>query len=609
MRNFICLILITVIVFGGLTGCATAEFEVSPISISPSQVVAGEPAVAEVNVSNIGGADGVYSANLTVDGEVVEVQSKTITAGSTETIPFPCCFEDAGSHVVGIDGLTATVTALKPAEFEVTSVRIEPVEVAVGQEAIVEVDISNTGEVEGIYTATLKLNGIETDTKDITLAGGDADTVKFMVLKESAGSYAIDVGGVSSNFKVLKPAEFRVSSLEIKPVQAFAGQEVMVEAKISNTGEAEGTYTANLNVNGVAMDSKEITLSGGEQKSVSFIVLEDVAGKYDIELGELTKVLSVVNIETYRSPNFGYTISYPDGWELDSSNNAEVSMSDREGIHNVAVLTEIWPEEIPAAEAYPLLIAMLKTELNFTLLTESEIKDNGKVTGRQASFSVDAEGIKVRIEVLIKVSGKLGFIVLGGTDESLWEEYAPIYGAILNSFMPPEPEFVLPSPSPPAGYMGYADWENDFFIAYPEGWEIGDAPMTEGVQFTGPEDEGFYPNFQVAYSPSEGMTLEEYYESSREMMEMVFSGMKHISDKRIKINDIDAIEHIFTFQLTSGGQILTLKVFYVYIVHNDMAYLVGGGTTPSMFNRYEDIFDTVVQSFSILSLQVDQSGY
>ncbi len=58
-----------------------------------------------------------------------------------------------------------TACAKKPAEFEVSSLVLTPSLVLPGQEAIVEADITNVGEVEGTHTAILTVNGVETDTR------------------------------------------------------------------------------------------------------------------------------------------------------------------------------------------------------------------------------------------------------------------------------------------------------------------------------------------------------------------------------------------------------------------------------------------------------------
>ena len=74
----------------GLGGCASAEFEVSPITITPSQVVAGESFTLSTESINVGGAEGTYAATLTVDGVMTGTKEVSVRAGATETVPFTC---------------------------------------------------------------------------------------------------------------------------------------------------------------------------------------------------------------------------------------------------------------------------------------------------------------------------------------------------------------------------------------------------------------------------------------------------------------------------------------------------------------------------------------
>jgi len=240
MKKLLIMLLMIMIVSLGAPSCATAEFEVGPLSISPSQIVAGEPIVAEVNVSNIGGADGDYSANLTIDGRSVETKSVTVLAGATETISFTCCLEGAGIHTVGLGSITETVTALRPAEFEIGSLSLPP-EVIEGEAIEIKADIKNTGEVEGTCPVILKVDGVEVGTKDVIVAAGESKTVSFQLTRDKPGAYTIDLEGLTGALRVLKPAEFKFNNLQITSEAVKVGGEATLEADIENIGEVEGT--------------------------------------------------------------------------------------------------------------------------------------------------------------------------------------------------------------------------------------------------------------------------------------------------------------------------------------------------------------------------------
>jgi len=90
-----------------------------------------------------------------------------------------------------------------PAEFRIVgSLVISPAEVTAGESATVGVDVKNVGEVAGTYTVTLKVSGVETDTKTVTLAGGATVPVRFAVVKDTVGIHNIQVNSQTGILKV-----------------------------------------------------------------------------------------------------------------------------------------------------------------------------------------------------------------------------------------------------------------------------------------------------------------------------------------------------------------------------------------------------------------------
>ena len=82
-----------------------------------------------------------------------------------------------------------------------------PFEVDVGETVTIGIMVSNTGEEEGSYTITLKINGVAEETKEITLAGGASETVTFTTARDKAGIYSVDVDGLTDSFTVKEEEE------------------------------------------------------------------------------------------------------------------------------------------------------------------------------------------------------------------------------------------------------------------------------------------------------------------------------------------------------------------------------------------------------------------
>lgn len=110
---------------------------------------------------------------------------------------------------------TIIIFKFKSAEFKVISIEIFPSNVTVGQPVKVSATIKNTGKKDGIYVATLKINGVEIENKKIKIASGEIKTVTFTIIKEIEGIYTVEIGGLTKTFQV--------KGLRIKDLQPKIG--------------------------------------------------------------------------------------------------------------------------------------------------------------------------------------------------------------------------------------------------------------------------------------------------------------------------------------------------------------------------------------------------
>ncbi len=110
-----------------------------------------------------------------------------------------------GIIAILIVALVAIPSACKaPAAFEVTSLNITPAEAGPGELVTVIAIVENTGDVEGTYTASLTVDGIEVKRQDIWLGPKMTRTVTFDVGEGEAGDYNLEVGGRSALLTVKK---------------------------------------------------------------------------------------------------------------------------------------------------------------------------------------------------------------------------------------------------------------------------------------------------------------------------------------------------------------------------------------------------------------------
>jgi hypothetical protein len=84
----------------------------------------------------------------------------------------------------------------------VSDISVSPSEVNIGETVTICVLVTNTGDDIASCTIMLKINGEEEKTKEVTLGAGASEEVTFATAKDVAGSYSVDVNGLSGSFIV-----------------------------------------------------------------------------------------------------------------------------------------------------------------------------------------------------------------------------------------------------------------------------------------------------------------------------------------------------------------------------------------------------------------------
>lgn len=78
-------------------------------------------------------------------------------------------------------------------------------EVTAGESVRILVDVTNTGNVSGSYTLTLKINNAIEATQSVLLAPLETRTMSFVVKKNVEGVYLVEIDGLKSSFTVTAP--------------------------------------------------------------------------------------------------------------------------------------------------------------------------------------------------------------------------------------------------------------------------------------------------------------------------------------------------------------------------------------------------------------------
>jgi hypothetical protein len=130
-----------------------------------------------------------------------------------------------------------------PASFSVGNLSISPSEVISGQEVTISTTVANTGGSAGSYTVSLKLNGIQTESRDLILDSGKTENLAFKTWGDKPGLYQIELNGQIGQFTVKesggKIAEL-VSNLlsSPKPTSIVSPTQVAAEKPVVSSNPA-----------------------------------------------------------------------------------------------------------------------------------------------------------------------------------------------------------------------------------------------------------------------------------------------------------------------------------------------------------------------------------
>ena len=191
------------LIAGGLNGCTctTIEVEVGSLAIQDGEIVAGESFSVEADITNIGENDGNFTANLRLDNRVIEKKKVWIASGAMEIVQFDCIAETPGTHTLTLEDSSTTFTALKPADFEITFLSI-PAEAYTRNAIVIEANVTNIGEIEGIYNGRLMVDGAEKASSDTPIAPGATETISFTITINNPGTYTISLDGVTATLTI-----------------------------------------------------------------------------------------------------------------------------------------------------------------------------------------------------------------------------------------------------------------------------------------------------------------------------------------------------------------------------------------------------------------------
>ena len=109
-------ILVMLLITITISSCAPApaEFEVTNLTISPTNVEVYNEVNISANITNIGGLEGYYTANLSINGTVLDNTLVTLAPGETKGVTFNHTPETKGDFTISIGEASVNLLVAEP---------------------------------------------------------------------------------------------------------------------------------------------------------------------------------------------------------------------------------------------------------------------------------------------------------------------------------------------------------------------------------------------------------------------------------------------------------------------------------------------------------------
>jgi Tol biopolymer transport system component len=107
------------------TASQKAAFSIGKISFSPDPGIEGQPVYANVTISNTGKSEGVYVAEIMVDGKRINSREITIPPGDGTLVSFPLSPMKAGKYEVSLGDSKTTLKIGKTVKIAFCSIRAD----------------------------------------------------------------------------------------------------------------------------------------------------------------------------------------------------------------------------------------------------------------------------------------------------------------------------------------------------------------------------------------------------------------------------------------------------------------------------------------------------
>ncbi|MFD1563217.1 CARDB domain-containing protein [Haloarchaeobius amylolyticus] len=172
------------------------DIERTELNVSPTTVDTGEPLTATATYRNVGSASSETTAELTVDGTVVDQRTIDLEPGEERTVTFERPMYWPDTYEVGITGAGSESVTIGGPPIDIVNASVDSTTVTTGDSTTVRATVRNPTDRAVDRTLEVAVDGIVVDSQAVSIPANGERTVTFERQFETAGTYEIAVSGV-----------------------------------------------------------------------------------------------------------------------------------------------------------------------------------------------------------------------------------------------------------------------------------------------------------------------------------------------------------------------------------------------------------------------------
>lgn len=174
------------------------------------RVALDEAPAMTVTVKNRGLLPGTYEAVYKLAGQAVSSVQLPLNPGEAQPVTLSLPPDSPlAPHLLELGTTAIPVEVVRPAEFRVGPLEVDPSVAKVRQAMEVVASIKNTGGITGTFPGVMLANGREVDARPAEIGPGESTTLAFTVSQSSRGPCRLRLGNAHRTVMVVRPVRPR----------------------------------------------------------------------------------------------------------------------------------------------------------------------------------------------------------------------------------------------------------------------------------------------------------------------------------------------------------------------------------------------------------------